>query len=83
MHLLDYAAITLYFLILLWVGWRVMRGHRAGSETESFMAADRDMNLLQTTATTAATDIGGGFSIAMGGLGFTLGISSASCSRPS
>jgi SSS family solute:Na+ symporter len=33
------------------------------------------MNLLQTTATTAATDIGGGFSIAMGGLGFTLGIS--------
>jgi SSS family solute:Na+ symporter len=39
------------------------------------MAADRDMSLFQTTATTAATDIGGGFSIAMGGLGFTLGIS--------
>jgi SSS family solute:Na+ symporter len=33
------------------------------------------MNLVQTTSTTAATDLGGGFSIAMGGLGFTLGIS--------
>ena len=75
LHFLDYTAIGLYFAILLWVGYRVMREHREGSETESFMAADRDMNLLQTTATTAATDIGGGFSIAMGGLGFTLGIS--------
>jgi len=75
MHLLDHLAIGLYFLILLWVGYRVMRAQRAGEESESFMAADRDMNLLQTTATTAATDIGGGFSIAMGGLGFTLGLS--------
>lgn len=75
LHLLDYAAIGLYFLILLWVGYRVMRAQKAGSESESFMAADRDMNLLQTTASTAATDLGGGFSIAMGGLGFTLGIS--------
>ena len=75
MHFFDYLAIGLYFAILLWVGYRVMRSHKPGGESESFMAADRDMNLLQTTATTAATDIGGGFSIAMGGLGFTLGIS--------
>jgi SSS family solute:Na+ symporter len=75
LHLIDYAAIGLYFAILLWVGYRVMRAQKAGSESESFMAADRDMNLLQTTASTAATDLGGGFSIAMGGLGFTLGIS--------
>jgi SSS family solute:Na+ symporter len=74
LHLLDYAAIGAYFLVLLWVGFRVMRAQQAGRETESFMAADRDMNLLQTTASTAATDLGGGFSIAMGGLGFTLGI---------
>jgi SSS family solute:Na+ symporter len=75
LHLLDYAAIGVYFAVLLWVGYRVMRAQQAGRETESFMAADRDMNLLQTTASTAATDLGGGFSIAMGGLGFTLGIS--------
>jgi SSS family solute:Na+ symporter len=75
LHYLDYLAIALYFLALVWVGLHVARSHKSRGEAESFMAADRDMNLFQTTATTAATDIGGGFSIAMGGLGFTLGIS--------
>jgi SSS family solute:Na+ symporter len=75
LHPLDTLAIALYFVALLWVGWRVARSHKERGAAESFMAADRDMNLFQTTATTAATDIGGGFSIAMGGLGFTLGIS--------
>lgn len=75
LHFLDILAIALYFAVLLWIGVRVARAERAGDGNESFLAADRDMNLLQTTATTAATDLGGGFSIAMGGLGFTLGIS--------
>jgi SSS family solute:Na+ symporter len=75
LHYLDLIAIGLYFLGLLWVGVAVARSQKKHGESESFMAADRDMNLFQTTATTAATDIGGGFSIAMGGLGFTLGIS--------
>jgi len=75
LHYLDLIAIGLYFLGLLWVGLAVARSQKKHGESESFMAADRDMNLFQTTATTAATDIGGGFSIAMGGLGFTLGIS--------
>ncbi len=72
---LDLLAIGLYFAILLWIGLRVMRRASKGDESESFLAADRNMNLVQTTASTAATDLGGGFSIAMGGLGFTLGIS--------
>ncbi len=61
--------------MLIWIGLRVARRERGGGESESFLAADRNMNLVQTTASTAATDLGGGFSIAMGGLGFTLGIS--------
>ena len=64
-----------YFGVLLWIGFAVMRSEKKGSGSESFLAADRDMNLFQSTASTAATDLGGGFSIAMGGLGFTLGIS--------
>ena len=72
---LDFVAIAVYFLILLWIGLRVLRSARETGESESFLAADRDMNLAQTTASTAATDLGGGFSIAMGGLGFTMGIS--------
>ena len=58
-----------YFGVLLWIGFDVMRSEKKGSESESFLAADRDMNLFQSTASTAATDLGGGFSIAMGGLG--------------
>ncbi len=75
LHILDYLAIGAYFAILVWIGIRVARSERGEGESESFLAADRNMNLLQSTATTAATDLGGGFSIAMGGLGFTLGIS--------
>jgi len=75
LHALDYLMIAIYFAILIWIGVRVARAERGSGESESFLAADRDMNLLQSTATTAATDLGGGFSIAMGGLGFTLGIS--------
>jgi SSS family solute:Na+ symporter len=75
LHLLDYIAIVLYFAALFWVGYSVMRSKKEGEESESFLAADRNMNLFQTTSTTAAGDLGGAFSIAMGGLGFTLGIS--------
>ncbi|MCB1844449.1 MAG: hypothetical protein KDI09_15920, partial [Halioglobus sp.] len=75
LHWLDYTAIGIYFLILIWIGIRVAQTEKGEGESESFLAADRNMNLLQSTATTAATDLGGGFSIAMGGLGFTLGIS--------
>lgn len=75
LHYLDIAAIVIYFLILFLVGYFTMRSKTEGKETESFLAADRNMNLFQTTSTTAAGDIGGGFSVAMGGLGFTLGFS--------
>jgi SSS family solute:Na+ symporter len=75
LHYLDVAALAIYFAVLIWIGVRVARDGRGEGESESFLAADRNMNLLQSTSTTAATDIGGGFSIAMGGLGFTLGIS--------
>ena len=77
LHVLDLLVMALYFVVLLWIGFAVMRSRKKESESESFLAADRNMNLFQTTASTAATDIGGGFSIVMGGLGFTLGISSS------
>ena len=71
---IDLLMMVLYFIILLYIGYRIMRAKK-GSEAESFLAADRNMNLLQTTSSTAASDLGGGFSIAMGGMGFTIGIS--------
>ena len=75
LHPVDLTVMAAYFGVLLWIGFAVMRSEKKGSGSESFLAADRDMNLFQSTASTAATDLGGGFSIAMGGLGFTLGIS--------
>ncbi|MEM7355333.1 MAG: sodium/solute symporter [Acidobacteriota bacterium] len=75
LHFLDYVAISAYFLALFWVGLSILRSKKEKGEVESFLAADRNMGLFQTTCTTAAGDLGGGFSIAMGGLGFTLGIS--------
>jgi SSS family solute:Na+ symporter len=75
LHLLDLVLMVLYFLVLLWIGFSTMKSKKEKGESESFLAADRNVNLFQSTASTAATDLGGGFSIAMGGLGFTLGIS--------
>ncbi len=75
MHVLDIGALALYFVILIGIGIAVARREHGAGEGESFLAANRNMGLVQTTASTAATDLGGGFSIAMGGLGFTLGIS--------
>ncbi len=75
LHGLDVLAVGLYFAVLVWIGIRVVRREHGEGESESFLAADRSMNLVQTTTSTAATDLGGGFSIAMGGLGFTLGVS--------
>ncbi|MDG1997336.1 MAG: sodium:solute symporter family protein [Emcibacteraceae bacterium] len=77
LHFLDIGAIVTYFIILFLVGYFTMRSNKKGAETESFLAADRNMNLFQTTSTTAAGDLGGGFSVAMGGLGFTLGFSAS------
>jgi SSS family solute:Na+ symporter len=71
LHYLDYIAMTVYFVVVLWIGISVARSKNQKSEYDSFLAADRNMNLVQTTSSAAATDIGGGFSIAMGGLGFT------------
>ena len=74
LHLLDYTAMAIYFAILVWIGIRVAREEKGDGASESFLAANRNMNLVQSTSSTAATDLGGGFSIAMGGLGFTIGI---------
>ena len=75
LQFLDYIAMLAYFLVLIWIGVSVVRSRNEKNKYDSFLAADRNMNLLQTTSSAAATDIGGGFSIAMGGLGFTLGVS--------
>ena len=71
---LDIFVMAIYFITLMSIGTYVLRSKKEKGEIESFLAADRNMGLFQTTATTSATDLGGGFSIAMGGLGFSMGL---------
>jgi len=75
LHAIDVVIIAIYFLSLIAIGYYVMISKKTTGETESFLAADRNMGIIRTTGSCAATDIGGGFSIAMGGLGFSLGFS--------
>ncbi|MBU4228053.1 sodium:solute symporter family protein [bacterium] len=70
----DIFVMVIYFIALMSIGAYVLRSKKEKGEIESFLAADRNMGLFQTTATTSATDLGGGFSIAMGGLGFSMGL---------
>ncbi|HHV53204.1 MAG TPA: sodium:solute symporter family protein [Synergistaceae bacterium] len=75
LHAIDLVIIAIYFFSLIAIGYYVMISKKTTGETESFLAADRNMGIIRTTGSCAATDIGGGFSIAMGGLGFSLGFS--------
>jgi len=75
LHAIDLVIIAIYFFSLIAIGYYVMISKKTTGETESFLAADRNMGIIRTTGSCAATDIGGGFSIAVGGLGFSLGFS--------
>ena len=39
LHPLDLAVMTAYFLVLLWIGFLVMRSKQGESESEPFLAA--------------------------------------------
>ena len=71
----DGVVVIIYFLALLGFGFYIMKSKKKKGESESFLVADRNVGLIRTTGSNAATDLGGGFSIGMAGLGFTLGLS--------
>ena len=76
LHMIDLFVVVAYFISLVAIGYYIMlQAQRRGMESDSFLAADRNMGLIRTAGSAAATDLGGGFSIAMGGLGFSIGIS--------
>lgn len=75
LHTIDLFVVIAYFISLIAIGYYIMKQAKKGEENESFLAADRNMGLVRTAGSAAATDLGGGFSIAMGGLGFSIGIS--------
>ena len=72
MHPLDLTIFVLYILIMLGIGiWF----HIRNKDIDDFYVGGRQMGSWHIGFSVVATDVGGGFSIGLGGLGFAIGLS--------
>ncbi len=72
MHWIDYVIFGLYFLAIIYVGYYFLKQNQS---REDYYVGGRNIKAGHVGLSIAATDVGGGFSIGLGGLGFTMGIS--------
>jgi SSS family solute:Na+ symporter len=72
MHYLDIIIFILYILAMLGVGYYFMKKNKDKSD---YYVGGREMSSGHIGLSVVATDVGGGFSIGLGGLGFTIGLS--------
>ncbi|MCF7808405.1 MAG: sodium:solute symporter family protein [Candidatus Marinimicrobia bacterium] len=72
MSFLDYAIFAVYMLIILGVGYYFFRKN---TTTEDYYVGGRKISSAHIGLSIAATDVGGGFSIGLGGLGYAIGLS--------
>jgi len=71
MHILDILIFCLYLLGMLGVGIYFLRKN---TSTDDYFVGGRKMSSLHIGLSVVATDVGGGFSIGLGGLGFVMGL---------
>ena len=74
MHLIDYAILVLYFAAMLGVG---LYFNRRQTGLDEYFVGGREMSARHIGLSVVATDVGGGFSIGLGGLGFVMGLSAS------
>lgn len=72
MHIVDLLIFCFYLLAMLGVGFFFMRRNKS---TDDYYVGGRKLNSFHIGLSVVATDVGGGFSIGLGGLGFTMGLS--------
>jgi solute:Na+ symporter, SSS family len=72
MHFIDLAIFVIYMLIMLGVGFFFLKKNKTADD---YYVGGRTMGSWHVGLSVVATDVGGGFSIGLGGLGFTIGIS--------
>ena len=72
MQWIDGVIFILYMISMLSVGWYFMRRNKG---VEDYYVGGRTMSSLHVGLSVTATDVGGGFSIGLGGLGFVMGLS--------
>jgi len=71
MHWIDILIFALYFLFMLSVGFYFFRKNK---DVHDYFVGGRQMGAWHIGLSVVATDVGGGFSIGLGGLGFVMGI---------
>ncbi len=71
-HPLDLAIFIAYLIFMLGVGVYFLRKNKSD---EDYYVGGRSMSAGHIGLSVVATDVGGGFSIGLGGLGFAMGIS--------
>lgn len=72
MHIIDLLIFVFYLFAMLGVGLFFLRKNK---NTDDYFVGGRQMNSLHIGLSVVATDVGGGFSIGLGGLGFLMGLS--------
>ena len=72
MHFIDIAIFVIYMIVMLGIGFFFLRENEGA---EDYYVGGRSMGSLHVGLSVVATDVGGGFSIGLGGLGFMMGIS--------
>ncbi|MGD9486531.1 MAG: sodium:solute symporter [Calditrichaceae bacterium] len=72
MHLIDYIIFVIYFALILYVGFYF---YRKNESKEDYYVGGRSLSAGHVGLSIVATDVGGGFSIGLGGLGFAMGLS--------
>lgn len=74
MHWIDGTILIVYMIALVGIGVYFMRKN---TDQEDYFVGGRGMGSWSIGLSVAATDVGGGFSIGLGGLGFIMGLSGA------
>ena len=72
MHIIDLLIFAFYLLAMVGVGVFFLRRNK---DTDDYFVGGRNMSSLHIGLSVVATDVGGGFSIGLGGLGFVMGLS--------
>lgn len=71
MHWIDYTIWGLYMMVVMGVGFYHFRRNR---HIDDYYVGNRSMKAGHIGLSIVATDVGGGFSIGLGGVGFTMGL---------
>ena len=66
MHWIDLSIFIIYMLVMLGVGFFFLRKNKGADD---YYVGGRSMNSFHIGLSVVATDVGGGFSIGLGGLG--------------